>query len=268
MENTVANEAINTGLPTEQHDDGAAAVDELNLSDFMQSDASEDGTVAEPTEVDAPTADVSRDDDAQPRMFDQEAINSIISQRLKSAREAFQRTPEYIAGQMALQQRMQKDGITAEEALKRMQDDRINETADMYANDPKAFYRDFIRSQNAPIPVQQQPTDNPLARELIAAHKGNALPQNFDPNRDVDETFVAFHQAFGLQKAVENWQTRRSVANAAEVQRQKAAPQPMRVGGNATSTPKLDFLTMSSEDFRRIEKEIERAATQGRNVRF
>lgn len=268
MENTVANEAIDTGMPAEQQDDVAVEVDELNLSDLMQSDASEDGTVAEPQEVDAQTAADTRDDDAQTKMFDQQALNSILGERLKREREAFRRSPEYLAGQMILQQRMQQDNITAEEALRRMQEDRVNERADMYANDPKAFYRDFIKSQNAPISMPQTQTENPLARELIAAHQSNALPQSFDPNRDVDETFVAYHQAFGLNKAIENWQTRTAIANATEVQKQKTAPQPMRVGGNSVNSPKLDFGTMSADEFSRIDRQIEQSLRLGRKVRI
>ena len=46
MENTVASEAIDTGVATEQYVDDAAEIDELNLSELMASDESGEGTVA------------------------------------------------------------------------------------------------------------------------------------------------------------------------------------------------------------------------------
>lgn len=266
MENTVASEAIDTGVATEQYVDDAAEIDELNLSELMASDESGEGTVAEPQDVDAQPKANERADDAQTPMYDQKAIDAIIGQRLGREREKFMRSPEYIAGELVLKQRMQRDNIGAEEALKRIRDDQVDERAELYAKDPKAFYRDYINGQNAPQPVAE--TDNALARELITAHQMHALPQNFDPNRDVDETFVAYHHAFGLSKAVENWKSRNSAATAAEVQRQKTAPQPMKIGGNPVNTPSLDFGSMSYEDFARIDKQIEQSLRMGRKVRF
>ena len=269
MENTVEMEAVNTETSEQQYDDGAAGVDEISLSDLMQSDASETGTVVEQPEADAQPGAQPRDDDAQEPIKDQRDFNLALRARLEREREKFQRTPEYLAGQMLLQERMAKDGISAEEALDRIRRERNTERAQEYAKNPAAFYEDYLNNrQTAPTTAPQASEAETLAQQMTAAGEAGLIPPSFDPKRDMNAAFVGNLQRYGAEAALEIWKAQQSTAVQTEVQRQKAAPRPMRVGGGGVTAPKLDFENMSSEEFAKIDKQIEQSLRMGRKVRF
>jgi hypothetical protein len=269
MENTVEFEAINTETSEQQYDDGAAGVDDISLSDLMQSDVSETGTVVEQPEADAQPEAQPRDDDAQEPIKDQRDFNLALRARLEREREKFQKTPEFLAGQMLLRERMAKDGISAEEALDRIRRERNTEKAQEYAKNPTAFYEDYLNNrQTAYEPRPQMTEAESLAQQMTAAHDAGLVPPSFDPRRDMTAAFVGNLQRYGAEAALEIWKAQQNAATQAEVQRQKAAPRPMRVGGGSAPAPKLDFENMSSEEFAKIDKQIEQSLRMGRRVRF
>ncbi len=265
MENTVANEAIDAVETEQQYDDGAAGVDEINLSDLMQSDNPENETVGGQPDA----AAESRDDGAQDTGRDQDAIDAALRKRLAAEREKFQRTPEFLAGQMLLQERMAKDGISAAEALERIRRERNTERAQEYVKNPAAFYEDYLNNrQTAPPPAPQASEAETLAQQMTAAGEAGLIPPSFDPKRDMNAAFVGNLQRYGAEAALEIWKAQQSTAVQTEVQRQKAAPRPMRVGGGSVSAPKLDFENMTDEEFAKIDKQIEQSLRMGRRVRF
>lgn len=269
MENSVATPAADVGfeqVDAAQFDNSAETVD---VGTLMQEDTTPTVAPAEPVA----TIQQPQDDAASGKGFrSQEDFNRVLGQRLGDERRKYEASPEYMLGQQLIRERAARDGITAQEAYQRIQNDHVQQKAEQYAKDPKAFYADYLTQQNRPYTPTPQPASQPadaasLTQQLIAA---GAMDMGFQPQH-ITPQFAADAQQYGVQTALLLWQRGNAPtqdAVVAQLEQRKRAPQPMRPMSNGAATPTRDYASMSSEEFRKLEAKLKQATLDGRRVKL
>ena len=211
-----------------------------------------------------------------------------IREERTKAETAIKASAPYTLGEMLLNEYMEQNGVSAEEAARRILNERADRKAEEAAKDPKKFYRDMYAQQGAaqrPQQQQRQAAPQPeqgsdLESELQYAVSSGALPQGFMPEH-IDQFFVNDAKAFGLQYAFDRWEqsngTRPQYQPAAQrvpqqqpmqQQRQQPATKPMRVQGTDATVKPLDFSTesMDSKTFQETYAKLRQAAARGDKV--
>lgn len=158
MENSVATPAADVGfeqVDAAQFDNSAETVD---VGTLMQEDTTPTVAPAEPVA----TIQQPQDDAASGKGFrSQEDFDRVLGRRLGDERRRYESSPEYMLGQQLIRERAARDGITAQEAYQRIQNDHVQQKAEQYAKDPKAFYADYLTQQNRPYTPTPQPASQP-----------------------------------------------------------------------------------------------------------
>ena len=213
-------------------------------------------------------------DEAKPQT--QKDIDKAFGQRLAKERQKYERSAEYQLGQMLLNERAQREGITPAEAYQRIQQERLDAKADAYAKDPKQFYKDLL-SGNTPVPqrqtaFQQPATETPQAQaqrvgeELANMYKAGALPQGFDIQQNLDQDTYNNIVEYGAPAAMRIWAAEHGPA--AELARRQSGPAPMRPTSSNKQSAPTDFSTISQEEWFKKRAEIRKAALDGKRVRL
>lgn len=216
-------------------------------------------------------------------------FNRVLGSRLTQERDKvgreFRATPQYSLGDELIRERMVRDGVSAEEAHRRIRAERADRLAEEAVKDPRKFYRDAYSGgltqppPQQPIPQQQQEQPLPqqsqsVGAEIMSYVNSGQIPAGFSPEQLTKE-FVAYAQVYGVQEAFDNWSSKRAgqppqPAQQQPAQQQRPAQAPMRVtGGDATRKP-VDFTreAMSDADFDKLLEKMESASARGDKVRL
>jgi len=197
---------------------------------------------------------------AEQNITSQKDFNNALRARLGEERDKmtrrYEQSPEYMLGKQMLEQRMRKDGTTADVAYQAIRNEQIQSQANTYKENPAAFYEDWLRSQSQPPQRQKQetvtPTAESLTSQLLDARERGVMPADFQPN-DITADFIANVQKYGMDGALAVWDnTRPQHARSAivsELERRQQMPQPMRSNGDFVAPRPVDFKNMSSEEF-------------------
>lgn len=252
--------------------------EEIDVADLMSNPAQ--GTVEPPAAENAPAAE-SHSDGAQPErpIQNQTDFNAALKTRLlekeATVSKRFQESPEYQLGRTLLADRMQRDGVSAEEAAQRIRKERIDQRAQQYQQNPQEFYKDYLQSQTQPTkPAQQQPAQqdeaSSLAQQLYDAKQAGILPDGFDPDKHITREFISDVQRFGVEAAARILQVQSASTGSivSELERRQRQPQPIRPTGGSVAAPKVDFENMSDAEFAALDAKIGAAMAKGKRVRF
>ena len=205
----------------------------------------------------------------------QKDIDAAFGKRLAKEREKFERSPEWQLGSLYLDERAQRDGVSREEAYRRIQQERIDAKADAYAKDPKQFYRDLL--QGTASNPQRQPAFQPPAQEdpeaqakrvgeeIANMYKAGTLPAGFDFKKLDQDTYNNIVE-YGGPAAMRIWAAEHGPAQ--ELSRRQSGPAPMRPTSSNQRNAPPDYQAMSSEDYYKKKAEIRKAMLDGKRVRL
>ena len=213
------------------------------------------------------------------------ALNARLTQERSKVESRFKSSAQYSVGDVLLREYMDQNGVSDEEAARRILNERAERKAKDAKADPEKFYRDYYAEKGAAQrPQQQQKTaqqpeqGSDLESELQNAVSSGALPQGFMPEH-IDQFFVNDAKAFGLQYAFDRWEqsngakpqyqpAAQRVPQQQTQQRQQPATKPMRVQGTDATVKPLDFSTdsMDSETFKAKKAALKQAAARGDKV--
>jgi len=230
---------------------------------------------AEPQPADEPAAEPAHDGDAKPKIENQKDFNYALNRRLEDERKKYARryesSDEYQIGKMLLQDRAAKDGITVQEARRRIESERIEAQAKQYAENPQSFYQDYIRAKQPEQTPIQDPAMN-LSQQIIEARESGVLPEEFSPEH-VNSDFVENVQRYGIEAASKIWQAQQSPKVAVdsiadEIEKRRNMPKPMNPASGNVTPPRINFSDMSSEEFWKLDAKIKEAQLRGKTPRF
>ena len=209
--------------------------------------------------------------------------NHIPEYRIREVREKaaaqVQGSPEYQLGAALLRERMARDGVTAEEAHRRIVSDRAAEKAKEAKADPEKFYRDFYAGNGAPQP-QQAPKAEPAAAEgditseFMSIVNSGQLPAGFLPEHITPE-FKDDMLRMGASRALRLWaaesgaqRTAQPTQQTAQQQRQQPTTAPQRISGAESTRKPVDFSkgAMSDKEFDAMLAKIQAANARGDRV--
>lgn len=226
------------------------------------------------------------DDGQLPKVTNQKDFNAALSQRLAGentkgynrAKAEYEASPEMQFVRALISDRAREKGITEQQALQELQNDRIRAVSENYAKNPAQFYEDMLRGRN-PLNAQQpqfnvEDEANELGRQMASAIRAGEVPEGFDIHHPDTQFFEDFSKYRNIEVAFRLWKAEhqgdvqaQQIAN--ELQKRQKAPKPMApTSANPQSPAPPDYANMSSEDFRRLEEQIKRAELQGKKVRL
>lgn len=274
-------ETINTTAEATESGAEGFGGNEVNISDLLTDNPQ--GTVEAPGAENAQEP-ITRSDGAEPErpIQNQTDFNAALKTRLAEKEATVSRrytsSPEYQLGKMLLAERMQKDGVSAEVAAQRIRQERIDQRAQQYKQDPQEFYRDYLQSQTQPAPapqanpMQNAPQDeaSTLAQQLYDAKQAGILPDSFDPNKHITREFISDVQRFGVEAAARIFQVQTASTDSivSELERRRQQPQPIRPTGGSVSAPKIDIANMTDAEFAALDAKIGDAMAKGKRVKF
>jgi len=255
--------------------DAGGEEQEVYAADLVGGDSQEE-TVVQPAD----------DGQSLPKVTNQKDFNAALSQRLAGentkgynrAKAEYEASPEMQFVRALIADRAREKGITEQQALAELQNDRIKQVSENYAKNPAQFYEDMLRGRNplnAPQPqydANAQATE--MARQMADAIRAGEIPEGFDVQH-LDTDFMDAYREFGnVRMALRLWQAEhksdvqaRQIAS--ELQRRQKAPKPMSpTSANPQSPQPPDYANMSSEDFKKLEAKIKQAELQGKKVRL
>lgn len=262
---------------SEYTDYAAESLDAPDLSEGTDATVVDIGSLADEGDAEkAPQAQGAQQGKPQPkqeRMFAQAELDNLIQRRLASERNK----PAYRIGKEALANAMNgNDKMTEAEAEALIRKQRIKQRVDSYKGDTSKFMEDVLLEQERRQSGQTEPDGNEgdgtraLSQQLAQERASGAIPEDFDllgtlkdPSRR--NSFLADREKFGAAAAVEL--SRRAAQTAPQVQKPNL-PKPIKANDNGYKANKVDFSEMSTEEFRKFEAKIKRAAASGKEVRF
>lgn len=203
----------------------------------------------------------------------QKDIDKAFGQRLAQERRKYEQSDAYQLGQMLLNERAARDNITPAEAYLRIQQERLDATADAYAKDPKRFYKDWLTGntnpQRQPSPVGETPESQArrVGEELANMYQAGALPEGFDIRTNLDQDTYNNIIEYGAPAAMRIWAAEHSPVER-ELARRQSGPAPMRPTSSNKQSAPIDYSTISSEDFFKKRAEIRKANLDGKRVRL
>lgn len=253
--------------------DSQAPADEVIIATDEPVETGESQPVEPEGGAGTPPANTSPADEAQ--THSQKDIDRAFGQRLAQERRRLENTDAYKLGTQLLQERANREGITPVEAYQRIQQERLDATAEAYAKDPKQFYKDLLHNNFGGQPSNQNGPETPnmqadrIGREIAAMQQQGTLPAGFDIRRDLDQDTYNNIVEYGAAAAMRIWKAEHANNVQAELQRRQAGPAPMRpTSGRSQQSGPVDFTKLSTEQFRRIEEQVKNAEMEGRTVRF
>ena len=200
----------------------------------------------------------------------QKDIDAAFGKRFAQERRKFEQTDEYRLGSMLLNERAKRDGITKAEAFARIQQERVEATAEEYAKNPKAFYKDYLNAQQSPAPAQPSGEETPqdqakrIGETLAGMYQRGELPKGFDIKSLDQDTYNNIVE-YGAPAAMRIWAAEHGPER--ELARRQSGPAPMRpTSGASQKSAPTDFSKLSTEEWRKKRAEIKRAVLDGKRV--
>lgn len=256
---------------------GSEEQNEVSVSDLLN-----EGSTAE-------TVENASDDSSLPKVNNQKDFDTALSRRLSQenakgynkAKSEYENSPEMKYIRAVIEDRAREKGITREQALRELNEERINARAQEYAKNPASWYRDQMLGQQNNSPAQGSSqignlTVSEIARQMADAIRANDLPEGFNPQKPGDDFFEAAGQ-FGVKAALRIWKAEhasevQAQANARqiaqEVEKRRNAAKPMSPSSpNPAVSREVDFTKMSTDEFRNIEQKMKQAQREGKTVR-
>ena len=204
----------------------------------------------------------------------QKDIDAAFGKRIAKVRQQYEQSDAYQLGQMVLNERAQRDGISPAEAYQRIQQERLDAKAEAYARDPKQFYKDLLQGntpqqQRQPaFPQQETPQAQAqrIGEELADMYRAGSLPQGFDIQQNLDQDTYNNIVEYGAPAAMRIWAAEHNPE--LELARRRSGPSPMRPTSSNKQSAPTDFSTISSEEYYKKRAEIRKAALDGKRVRL
>ena len=226
------------------------------------------------------------DDGQLPKVNSQKDFNAALSQRLAGentkgynrAKAEYEALPEMKLVRQLIADRARERGISNEQALQELQNERIKQVSENYAKNPAQFYEDILSGRTNLNAQQSQPSygmsAEEVARQMANEIRAGRVPEGFDVQHPTNEFWADVNEFGSVAAALRIWAAEhKSDANArqiaSELQRRQKAPKPMSpTSANPASPAPPDYTNMSSADFRKLEEQIAKATLQGKKVRL
>lgn len=251
--NPVTEETADVGI-AEQSD----IVDAADLYTPEENGASEETDAQES----APVAESER-------TYTDADVQAIVRKRLAKQKTAYE------LGRQILDEYMRNGNMTEEDALKQIKEQRIKSKAALYKENPQAAFEELLRERERRY---EEPEETPnsdgnveqVLRELVAEIGSGKVPKEFDIKgymKDPDRAreFLELREALGVEKACEIAMRMTAAAKQTRANTNKALPK--SIGTNNSYAPKkLDYMEMSSKEFREMEERIKRMSASGKRV--
>jgi len=208
----------------------------------------------------------------------QKDIDAAFGKRIAQERRKYEQSDAYQLGQMLLEERAQRDGVTREEAYRRIQQERLDAKADNYARNPKEFYKDYLQGNTqqrqpsfsqAPVPLSEEEPKAQARRvgeELANLYRAGAIPDGFDIQSSLDQDTYNNIVEYGAPAAMRIWAAEHGPA--AELSRRQSGPAPMRPTSSNKQSAPPDYSHISSADYYKKKAEIRQAMLDGKRVRL
>lgn len=244
--------------------------EEVSLQEFMPQQ--------EETAVD------SGDGDQLPNVTNQKEFNKALRERLSKesdkgynrGRQEVENSAEMQYVRQLIEDRAREKGISAQQALEDLQNERINRQADYYAKNPSAWFAEQMRSQQQAQTPNTGLSSDAFVQQMAEAIRNNQIPQGFDV-RNPPVEFLQDANQYGVPAALRmhtlrNADAIQAQANAQqiaeELQKRQRGSKPMSPSSaNPNITKEFDFRNMSSKDFAELDKKLMKAALEGKTIR-
>ena len=245
--------------------------EEVSIADYMPN-------------VEQEHAEDTGDGDQLPNVSNQKDFNKALRERLsKESDKGYQRgrteienSPEMQYVRQLIEDRAREKGISAQQALEDLQNERINRQADYYAKNPSAWFAEQMRSQQQAQTPNTGLSSDAFVQQMAEAIRNNQIPQGFDVRNPPVEFLQDAHD-FGVPAALRmhtlrNAEAIQQQANAQqiaeELQKRQRGSKPMSPSSaNPNITKEFDFRNMSSKDFAELDKKLMKAALEGKTIR-
>lgn len=244
--------------------------EEVSISEFMPQQ--------EETAVD------TGDGDQLPNVTNQKDFNKALRERLSKesdkgynrGRQEVENSAEMQYVRQLIEDRAREKGISAQQALEDLQNERINRQADYYAKNPSAWFAEQMRSQQQAQTPNTGLSSDAFVQQMAEAIRNNQIPQGFDV-RNPPVEFLQDANQYGVPAALRmhtlrNAEQIQQQANAQqiaeELQKRQRGSKPMSPSSaNPNITKEFDFRNMSSKDFAELDKKLMKAALEGKTIR-
>ena len=186
----------------------------------------------------------------------QEEIDRGVALRLQDAeRKAKQKaesTPEYLAGKIAIDVRAAKDGITREEAAKRIQQEYEQQENQRLAENPAEFVKTIKGLLPTTEPKPKAQTDAPPTQEQFVQETKALLGEAVEAGLITADTEITPELITAIYTNRAN-----PIKLAAEISKLRAAA-PVETDADADAQPKRSIapIRTTSENARQMEKDI------------
>ena len=211
----------------------------------------------------------------------QEEIDRGVALRLQDAeRKAKQKaesTPEYLAGKIAIDARAAKDGITREEAAKRIQQEYEQQENQRLAENPAEFVKTIKGLLPTTEPKAQ--TETPPSLEqftteaktlLVEAAEAGLIPADYTVTPELISAIYA-NRSNPVRLAAEIAKLRTAApveTDAAADAQPKRTNAPIRTTGENARTAEKDWRDVPDDDFKKVVEEAKERARNGEKVLF
>lgn len=264
----------------------------LTQPDPQQDDAA--GVTPEPEDIDTEYVDLSVNEPSapapaepvqaeKPTTYSREEHEAALGRRAKEVRESVQGSEEYLLGKELLARRAKADNVSRKEAAKRIREEMFAQEAERLSKDPKALAEALLRSQMHQEPVDEaepepaQPTLEDRARAMATAvrdsMKSGRLPADFSIDRCLEiypniwEDAERLGEAAAVRIAEERFNALPAQEMARRIEAQRALPRSFVPSSQPAPVPRgID--DMSDEEFRKLDKQVERYTNAGIHVRL
>ena len=253
-----------------------------------QADVAQDNAVyaadllkpAEPTKTEAaqtPTAPPPEKPKAPVKT--QEEIDRGVALRLQDAeRKAKQKaesTPEYLAGKIAIDARAAKDGITREEAAKRIQQEYEQQENQRLAENPAEFVKTIKGLLPTTEPEPKAQTEAPPSLEqftteaktlLVEAAEAGLIPDDYTVTPELISAIYA-NRSNPVRLAAEIAKLRTAApveTDAAADAQPKRTNAPIRTTGENARTAEKDWRDVPDEEAARVFEEMKNGTREGK----
>lgn len=199
----------------------------------------------------------------------------------RKAKQKAESTPEYLAGKIAIDARAAKDGITREEASKRIQQEYEQQENQRLAENPAEMVRTIkgLLTKDAPTTEPQAQTDAPPTQEQFVQEAKTLLGEAVEAGLITADTAITPELITAIYTNRAN-----PIKLAAEISKLRAAA-PVETDADADAQPKRsiapirttsenarsvekDWRDVSDEDFSKVVEQAKELARNGNPPRF
>lgn len=215
----------------------------------------------------------------------QEEIDRGVALRLQDAeRKAKQKaesTPEYIAGKIAIDARAAKDGITREEAAKRIQQEYEQQENERLAKNPAEMVRTLkgILAKEQPTTEPKAQTETPPSLEqftteaktlLVEAAEAGLIPADYTVTPELISAIYA-NRSNPVRLAAEIAKLRTAApveTDAVADEQPKRNNAPIRTTGENARTPEVDWYDVPDDIAAKAFEEMKNGTREGKKYYF